>query len=530
MVERGDIWGGSRRGKGSERVRSQTTFEQPSRPGPLRRWWALGAAGLIAATTIPSPAGAADPPAFVNGDAKASALLFDLKIQLTGEIGSETGLSLGFGAGRALSQYQDTGASAEGRVADYSLMDLLNMQPSEECPDVVPLYLDSTKPPLTRAESTTPGADVSRLTQVKYAGFPTHGSDFGSQDAVAGPSISATASTNAPSIDSGVIKMLNARSSSTSRVVNGVREAVAVATADSLSILGGAMTLFKPTWTATAKSGSTTVSEATFTYSSAMVLGITRPGGSTGDLIAFKGLIENLFAGLGMKLYLPTATITPGPNGTGKVEISPMIVGLSNIPLGSSLLKPILNALNPRIEESLAAYLAQECSNPAWQLVADVTKGVLGGNGGISFAAGGADAMTDDIYYPPVNLDLPAGNLPLGDTTLISPVDPSVLGTTDTTFPSSLGDISTSSPDLEPTSDTLPPIDEPTDSTTTTTAPTEDGPPRETASVQRTAQRSKPGEKGGTAGWLTVVGLVAVLALAGGDQFVMRRSKRRFTA
>lgn len=505
---------------------------QHSRAGAARRWWALGAAALIAAAGLPSVAAAQDRPAFVNGDGKASALLFDMKIQLTGEIGSDTGLALGVGAGRALSQYQDTGASSEGRVLDYSLMDLLNMQPSEECPDVIPIYLDSTKPQLTRAESTTPGNETSQLTQIKYAGFPTYGPDFGTQDATAGPTTTASASTNAPMIDSGVIKLVNARSTSTSQVVNGVREATAVSTADSLSIMGGALTLFRPTWTATAKSGSTTVNEAKFTYSSALVLGMTRPGGQTGDLVAFKGFIENMFSALGLRLTLPTATVRPGPNGTGEVSISPLVVGLQNIPLGSSLIKPILNALNPNIEEALAKYLAQDCSNPAWQLVADVTRGVLSGKGGISFAAGGADAMTDDIWYPPPSFDLPADNgLTLGagtDTSFGtgSAVEGiSTFNTSGSSFDDSLGSTSTEPIDL---GDDTVPIEPTVESTTTSEPPADDG-PQETASIKRTAERSKPGTKGGTAGWLTVLGLVGVLALAGADQFVMRRSRRRFT-
>lgn len=495
---------------------------------PLRRWWLVGAAAAILGATVTDggTAGAADRPAFVNGDAKASANLFDLKVQIAGAVGAEQGLAIGFGAGRALSQYQDSTASSEGRLADYSLADLLNMQPTPECPDVVPLYLDSTKPPLTRAESTTPGAEASQLTPIKYAGFPTYGSDFGTQDATAGPSTTATATTAAPMMDSGVLKLVNPRSESTSRVVDGVREAVAVSTADSLSLMGGALTLFRPTWTATSKSGATTVNEASFTYSSAQILGISRPGGRTDDLQSFKGFIESAFSAFGLRLYLPKATTTPGPNGTGSVSISPIVVGLENIPLGSSLLKPVLRAINPRIEEALAAYLAQDCSNPGMQLIADVARGILSGKGGLSFAAGGADAMTDDVYYPPIDFSLGTPTTPTTVLELPESLTPSGV------LPDSTDREFDTGPTIE--SDPVPTV--PEDTTTTTPGPEPDdgegesaAAPR-TATVQRATDRSRPGTTGGTAGWITVAGLGAVLALALGDHLVMRRSRRRFSS
>lgn len=527
MVVLGTVERISSRGQG---LSNRTTRHPVTDRRLVRRWWALCAAAVLATMVVSSPAGADDPPAFVNGDGKAFANLFDLKIQLAGDISGGNGLALGFGAGRSLSAFQESTATAEGRVADYALTDLINMQPSAECPDYIPIYLDSTKPPQTLADSSMPGSDQSQLTVVKYAGYPTYGPEFGTQNAVAGPTTTATGSTTAKLIDSGVVKLVNPQSTSTSRIVNGVREAIAVSSADSLSIMGGAMTLFRPKWTATARSGATTTAEATFTYSSAIVLGITRPGGRTEDLQAFKGFIESTFSALGLKLYLPKATFEPGPNGTGSVSISPLIVGMQNIPLGSSLLKPVLTALSPRIDEALKAYLAQKCSNPAMELLADVARGVLGGTGGLSFSAGGADAMTDDIYYALPSFDLPAGGLDTPATTMPS-FDGGGLGdgggsgvlsenTTNTTEPGDLGGDLGDLPDETTTS--VEPV-----GSTTTSRPSQRG-PKQIATALPIRQQSKPGTKGGTAGWLTIAVLGAVLALAGADHFVMRRSRRRF--
>ena len=46
----------------------------------------------------------------------------------------------------------------------------------------------------------------------------------------------------------------------------------------------------------------------------------------------------------------------------------------------------------------------------------------------------------------------------------------------------------------------------------------------------RRAAQSTPGDTGGTAGWVTLVGLGAVVALVIGDQLVMRRSRRKFAS
>jgi hypothetical protein len=483
----------------------------------------VGPAALVIAVVAAPTARADTAPAFINGDGSASASFFDLRIHL-GDLNA-SGLALGFGSGRALTNYQDGAASAQGEALDYSLLSSINQQPTAACPDYIPLFLASTAPQLTRADSSDPNGAASQLTTIKYAGFPTYGPVFGTQDAMAGPTTTATAAANAPSVDSGVVAMVNAASTSTSAVVGTTRTATATMTADSLSIMGGALTLFKPTWTAVAKSGSTTEADATFTYSSAMFLGISRPGNTPGDLQLFKGWMESTFSALGMIVDLPTVTVTPGENGTGTVAISPLTIGMQHLPLGQQFLGPLLNSISPQLDAALKNYLASPCSNQSLELLVPVLEGFASGTGSLGFAVGGATAMTDDVYYPPVSLD--SG---VADASLSVPVD--APPTTSLPAFAAPSDFSVPTTPTDSTDVTAPTVDDTT--TVPTTVPdhqevADPAAPR-VARLAPAADRSLPGHSGGKAGWLTLVALAAVVALAGADQFVMRRSRRKFSA
>jgi len=498
----------------------------PGRRHGARSLWLAGPVALVIAIVMAPTAQADTTPAFVNGDGAAAASFFDLRIHLG--VLDASGLAIGFGSGRSLTNYQDDAASAQGEALDYSLLSSINQQPTPECPDYVPLFLASTAPPLTRADSTDAGGDTSHVTTVKYAGFPTYGPVFGTQDAVAGPTNTATADAKAPSVNSGVVAMSNAHSTSTSAVVGATRVATATMTADSLSLMGGALMLFKPTWTATAKSGSTTVADASFTYSSALFLGISRPGNNPADLQTFKGWMESTFSGLGMVLNLPTVTVTAGENGTGSVAISPLTVGMQNIPLGQQLIAGVLNSISPQIDAALKNYLAQPCSNQSDELLVPVLEGFASGTGSLGFSVGGATAMTDDVYYPPVSIDSGVADASASADT--SGVD----STTDTSpsFDSSSRGLSTPASSSVATDLTTTTAD-----STTTTAPVAlpdhqevaDAAKPRVASLAPAADRTLPGHTGGRAGWLTIVALAAVVALAGADQLVMRRSRRKFS-
>lgn len=504
------------------------------------------AASLCAAmvTTAGHPAAAtaatAQTPGFVPGEAKADTGFFEAKVQITGAVGSGRGLAIGFGSGRALAQYADDNAASEGRVLDYSLLQVLNSQPTPECPNIVPLFANSTLPPLTRAESSNPAHAKSRLTEVRYAGWPDYGPVFGTQDATAtaGPPLSSAAVTTAPIVDAGLITMWNPRSEVSTSLRGKTREARAIMSATSLSILGGAMVLYEPRWVAIARSGDTTTADARFSYSSATIFGMQRgPGTNSADLNAFKGFVENFFGFLGLKLILPEARVTDGGDGgPPRVTITPLTVAIENIPLGQNLIGPLLRAISPQLDAALAEYLAQPCSNKSYELLADVLKEVLSGTGGAALTVGGASAMTDDTYFPPVDFDDPIGEGGGGGGAVAAAGEsaPTGVGGFD-----DFGAGGVSGGGFSPAFDAPVTFDgadlgadlgvdlaeEVTEGAEIAAgaAPTAAAPEvRRAARAAATnpARTSRPT-------WLMAAALAGVLALAGADQLVMRRSRRR---
>ena len=505
--------------------------------GPIRRhiFSATGLGlifALVAGLASMSPAAADTPtrPDFVPGEAKGSTTFFDAKVQITGAVGSGRGLGIGFGSGRALAEYHDQSSVSEGRALDYSLLTQLNPQPTVECPDIIPLFANSTLPPLTRAESSNPNSATSQQIDVNYAGFPTMGAKFGTQDAIATPQPMAKALTDAPIVDAGLLTMYAPHAEATTRLSGHTREAVAIVSAQSLSILGGAMVLNDPKWIAIARSGDTLTADARFTYSSATILGIQRgPGTNADDLNAFKGCVEGFFGFLGLKLILPAATVTDGGDGgPPRVAISPMTVAIENMPLGLNLVGPLLRFLSPQLDAALADYLAQKCSNKSYELLADVFRGFLSGTGAVGLSVGGASAMTDDTYFPPVSFDLPVAAASLPPTPVTSL--PSTPVTSSPPSTSGIQKISSSSSAPVTTSDAV--VDVSAEEVVATPEPDV---PAEVADaapkfkpVKRAGLIAPAGKKGGSAGWMLAAALAGVLVLAGADQFVMRRSRRRF--
>lgn len=497
-------------------------------------------AAMIAAAGHPVDAQATrtqppESPGFVPGEAKADTGFFEAKVQITGAVGSGRGLAIGFGSGRALAQYADDNAAAEGRVLDYSLLQVLNSQPTPECPNIVPLFANSTLPPLTRAESSNPAHANSQLTEVRYAGWPDYGPVFGTQDATAtaGPPLNSAAVTTAPIVDAGLITLWNPRSEVSTTLRGKTREARAIMSATSLSILGGAMVLYEPRWVAIARSGDTTTADARFSYSSATIFGMQRgPGTNSADLNTFKGFVENFFGFLGLRLILPEARVTDGGDGgPPRVTITPLTVAIENIPLGQNLIGPLLRAISPQLDAALAEYLAQPCSNKSYELLADVLKEVLSGTGGAALTVGGASAMTDDTYFPPVDFGNAAGEAGTGGAVAASGESAPVnVGGLDDFGGGAVGgggfspafDAPVTFDGIDPSVDLA---EEVTDVTETAAgaAPTAAAPEvRRTARTAATnpATTSRPT-------WLMAAALAGVLTLAGADQLVMRRSRRR---
>ena len=306
-----------------------------SRRDLVRRGAAVTLAAL-AISAFSSTAGAGAQDGVVRGAATATA--DSVRVEIT-----SSGVALGFVVGRATAQYKDLAADSEGRALDLGLLATILGQ--RQCQGKYdPVLNVATLPPKTIADSSLPGADQSRLTEVKTpaAGKAPAGAVVGTQDATATALPSSQAVTTTVLSDVGLISLTGATSSSDTHFEGGVRQAHAVSSATQLKVLGGLLTFENPRWEATARSGAASELTATFTFDSAALLGFPRTRKEAlADLEGFKVGIEQLLSGLGVRFELPEVQHTTDKMG---ITISPMGFVIENPPIGRDLIFPFLNS------------------------------------------------------------------------------------------------------------------------------------------------------------------------------------------
>lgn len=354
---------------------------------------------LLGAAVLPAP-GASAQDDFPTGDAQASADSFTLAM-------TAANATIGFTFGRSIAQFQDRTGAAQARALDLGgLPALFGM---EQCDGSPPLLPAETLPPLTRADSTNPGSEVSRRTEVRQPGLSGGpvGDVVGYQDAVATPLPSSRATTETVPIDLFVVAIEGARTEVSTKRQGRVREATAVSTADVLRVAGGLFTFTKPRWEAVTRSGDDTTTTAAFTFERATVLGQERTAEEAmDDLANFKAFLDALLAPLGVTFQLPT--VEPREGG---IRVTPMGFRIANPPIGTDFLIPVLGQVDPFVQGLRTILVELDCKNQTLLTVVDVLLGVMGGSGTIELMAGGVDVTTSDTDYtlPPIEELPPPG-------------------------------------------------------------------------------------------------------------------------
>lgn len=470
---------------------------------------------------------AGEPEGFVPGEATAIATTMTMALSPGG--GKPIEVSLG----KALARYQNRTANSEGAALSLGLLQIF-FGPSSQCGDRPPIIPADQLPPVSIGDSRRQG--MATPLEVRSPGTPETGLGgvLGTQmaNAQATPQTS-TAATSTVSQDYGLIALDNGHTEVGTQLVDGVRQATAVATGSQLRILGGMVIINNPRWEAVARTGATETSEGRFTFTSASIMGFATPPDRLGsDFAGFAQGLADFLSGLGIRLDYPKVTVD---NGT--VTVSPLSLGIANPPLGTSFIGPLLDALAPYKEEETRRAIAVDCNNQAVIQILDLVFGILSGSGSVALNVGGVSAFTAATVFPdPPALDLGLSLEPLPEPAplQIAPVVPSptVLGQsvgTRSSSSSSSSSFSSSVADI-PTVDALPPplpaVEVAVDVGPATAVEKSTEPVFELPDATLVSRKFIPGKKGGTAAWVGGFGLAGLLLLAAADRFVMKRTKR----
>lgn len=466
---------------------------------------AIATAATVCVVAV-SPTGAqtGEPAGFIPGEATAAANTVVLGLSPGG--GKPIDVSLGV----SLARFQNRTATAEGAALKLGLLEIF-FGPSSQCGERPPIIPAEQLPPVTTNDSRR-NQPMAAPVDVRSPGDETGlGGVIGTQiaNAAAEPQTSSAATTTI-SQDFGVLALDGGSTQVSTRLQGGVREAVAVTTGRQLRVLGGMAVINNPRWEAVARSGGTETSEGRFTFTSASLLGFERPVEQFGnDFTGFAEGLRNLLSGLGVFLEFPSVTVEEG-----RVTVSPLVLGLTNPPIGLDVIQPLLGAFAEEKKASDAEMIAEDCNNQARLQVLDLVLGVLSGSGAVTLSLGGASAFTAATEFPePAPLDF---GLQLDVASPLA-VMPDQLTAPAPSFGTDFG--VTTGIDLGvPEVAALPEVE-----TVVPTTPKKAARTFELPSATLVSSRFEPGRRGGTPAIIGGAALALLLALAAADRWVIRR-------
>lgn len=484
-------------------------------------------AGPVLAAEELSATPAGEPRGFVPGEAQSSAKTFVLGLSPGG------GKPLEVTLGGSTARYQNRTANAQGAALNLGLLEIF-LGESAQCGDRPPIIPDDQLPPITTGDSRRKNTTKTPL-EVRMPGSATApGPLAGTQIAAATPTPqTSNAATTTPRQDLGLLTFTGGSTSVTTRLAGGVREATAVSTGKKLTLLGGLIVINEPRWEAVARSGGTTTAEGRFTFSSASILGFTRSAEAfQGDFTGFAREISKILSGLGVHLDYPAITVEDG-----RVTVSPLVLGITDPPIGRGVIQPFLELVEPWRTEAAKAAIDKDCNNEAVLQVLDLALGVLSGSGAISLSIGGVEAMTAATEFPePEPLVIPT-SVPVPETTEPAVVeseqafapDEFIESDDDVADDISYDDATTLDEDYTISSDTLPSDADDGESEVADEAPATSEPASLAAlpPTDLVSRRFEPGSRGGTAALVGGLSILGLLGLALADRVVMSRSSRK---
>lgn len=199
----------------------------------------------------------------------------------------------------------------------------------------------------------------------------------------------------------GLIEARSSVSHAQAAVKGETREATATTEIGVLSIADGAVRLNGLRWESVQQTGETKSVKGKFTIEGATIGGapLAFPAGGS-DLEAIVEPINTALAPIGLSVSLPVVE-----NRSGQASVSPLSIDIKNSPAGRQFIAPILEALRPAREPVADAFIdlakqlveANEDIPDASVavLLADLSLGILSGSSQLHLEFGGVSAFTE---------------------------------------------------------------------------------------------------------------------------------------
>lgn len=435
---------------------------------------ALGAVGI---TALVSPASADED--FVAGSGQVTTRVV--------KVGPTAGrLSFAPSVGLATAQFTESVGRAESKLFDFAALD--SSIPKE--------IIEQT--PSIRVDSSDEGAEKGQTRT--SAGLPDD------SPIKAGGTRQSVRATDQPLGESlfvlgdfspvpGMVEMSGARATSRSGIVGGAtRESVGHVEIGRLALGGGAVVLEGLSWDVRQRTGKAKEAVGTFGVEGITIGGQHLAPPRPDQLPAAFTQINTALKPLGLRLDAPV-----GGNQGGVATITPLGIHIEASTVGKAVGPPLLDAVQPVRDPIANGIISASPDAGGLVTLGDVAAGALAGRGGLDLQLGGGSAFTEGERFanPFGSFELGAGGA----------------------GPVSLGGGSVTGGDFAPGAVTG------GDAPSTAKGSGRDGGKLELAGATR-----QEGSTGGAAAVVGLVGLLAVLSMAGADWWRLRHEPRRIPA
>jgi len=376
------------------------------------------ATGVVALAAL-APIGASADEDFILGSGEARAELV--------RVGPETGgLNWAPSFGQVIADYQNQVGRGQSRTIDLATLGLVLA--AESCTGGDPTWPRESQPPTLAVDSRNEGAGDGET--IVYQGSSMNGGTLGlgKQHARA---------TDQPlghaAVELGVLEYEGfgtlapgGHAEATSQIIDGIRESRAVAVIPEINLGGGQLRLLGLRWEAIHRSGSDNeVLEAggSFTFDVIEAGGqrFTMPQEGVDGLDQLTEAINGVLAPTGLIIEIPG----PQVNELGTVTVNPLTITVHESPLGTQVLGPIAEGVQPARQAIFDAMIDFDCRTGNVITALDVVLGVATGIGSLDIELGGVSAFTEGQDFDDLFGGFPGfGNLPSEPGAIAPPAGP----------------------------------------------------------------------------------------------------------